>query len=251
MNFLALLTATARSYSFVNSARSALSNTFPALHLSSNPLVQRIMRSASLLHPPQPRYTATYDLQPVYDFIAQRWHNHVTISFKDLTRKTAFLLAARGILRSSDLARISSSSVSFSDKQASFVVKQPKESSVREPHRLVKLTCTKPDAACAVCTLLAYYSRTRAWRLKVGDDDHLFVSCDTAFKPVSSQRIAKWLKSVLHDAGVDTTIFKAHSIRSASATLQRQQGASADEIMAKGHWRSRTVFARFYDRSGV
>lgn len=207
------------------------------------------MRAASLQHPPQPRYSTTYDLQPVYNFIAQRWHNHVTISFSDLTRKTAFLLAARAIMRSSDLARISSSSVSFGDKRASFVVKQPKESTQRQPHRVVKLTCTKPDASCAVCTLLAYCSRTRAWRLKIGDDDHLFVSCDAAFKPVSAQRIAKWLTSVLREAGVDTATFKAHSIRSASATHQRQQGATADAVMAKGHWRSRTVFKRHYDRS--
>lgn len=207
------------------------------------------MRSASLLHPPQPRYSTTFDMEHVYDFIAHTWHDHVNISFTDLTRKTAFLLAARAIMRSSDLARISSSSVSFQRASVSFVVKQPKESSVREPHRLVKLSCTQPDASCAVCSLLAYYSRTRAWRFKVGDRDHLFVSCDNTFRPVSSQRIAKWLTSVLHDAGIDTSIYKAHSIRSASATLQRDQGVGVDEIMAKAHWRSRSVFTRYYDRS--
>jgi site-specific recombinase XerD len=186
----------------------------------------------------------------VFGYINSNWHDSLNISLADLAHRTAFLLAARAILRSSDLARISSSSISFKSRsRVSFVIRQPKEATIREPHRLVTLSCTLPKASCAVCTLLDYYSRTRGWRDKVGDQDHLFVSYDRKFAPVTSQRIAKWLVHVLNEVGVDTTKFKAHSIRSASASHLLETGSTVDEVMRRAHWKSRAVFSKYYDRS--
>jgi len=248
IDFLASLTAQASSYSAINTARSALTTAFPGLNINQR-LVNRVLRAASLLHPPAPRYASTFDITTVYRFIEQHWRDHLVISFRDLSCKTAFLLSARAILRSSDLARISASTIRFSANSVSFVVKQPKESSVKEPHRPVVLHCTQPSVSCGVCTLRAYMTRTFGWRSVFGDDDHLFMSVDDKFTPVSAQRIAKWITFVLQMAGIDTTIFKAHSVRSATATNLRRQGASVEDVMRHGHWRSRSVFSRFYDRA--
>lgn len=43
---------------------------------------------------------------------------------------------------------------------------------------------------------------------------------------VSSSTIARWLKEVLHLAGIDTSIFKAHSYRSASTSAAFSCGIS-------------------------
>ena len=37
-------------------------------------------------------------------------------------------------------------------------------------------------------------------------------------KPVSTNSLARWIKSVLSNAGIDTSVFKAHSVRGASVT---------------------------------
>ena len=51
-------------------------------------------------------------------------------------------------------------------------------------------------------------------------------------------------------AGIDTSLYKAHSVRSASATQMKLAGMSLTQILARAHWSetSRT-FAKFYDRS--
>jgi site-specific recombinase XerD len=185
----------------------------------------------------------------VYNFIDKHWADQRSISFSDLSHKTAFLLAGKGIMRSSDLARISFSSIRFNNTQVTFMVKQPKESNISEPHRLVQLACTLPRSSCAVCTLRIYLARTNEHRDDICNRDHLFLSYDGSFTPVSSQRLAKWIVNVLQRAGIDTSIFKAHSVRSASATQLINQGVTVDQVMRQAHWRSRSVFTKFYDRS--
>ena len=69
------------------------------------------------------------------------------------------------------------------------------------------------------------------------------------FKPVSSQRFSKWIVDVLERCGVDVSKFNAHSIRSAAATSMLQSGHSVDEVMRRAHWKSRSVFRKFYGRS--
>jgi len=154
-------------------------------------------------------------------------------------------------MRSSDLARISSKSINFSADRThvSFVIKSPKEATLSDPHRRVQLRCTPDPNTCAVCALANYFARTYGVRRRYGDQDHLFLSYLAPFKPVSSQRISKWIVDVLERCGVDVSKFKAHSIRSAAATSMLQSGHSVDEVMRRAHWKSRSVFRKFYDRS--
>jgi hypothetical protein len=246
LDFLAYLTSSSRSYSTVNIARSTLVNTFPLLNLSSDPLIQRLLKSASLLYPSQPRYSDTFNLQLVLDFISSNLTSPLTL--EQLTIKTAFLLASSAIMRSSDLARISFSSISFQDSSASFTVIGPKEASLLEPNRLVKIACTSPSSSCAACSLKRYIERTRPQRAFVHDRLFLSLSKNSA---ASSQTIARWLTSVLALAGVDTSLYKAHSVRSAAATLQLKQGQTVEQVMKLGHWKSRSTFSKHYDRAST
>ena len=63
-------------------------------------------------------------------------------------------------------------------------------------------------------------------------------------KPVSSSTIARWLKVLLGKAGVNTEIFKAHSVRSASScTLAAAAaGVTTSDILKVAGWNSETVF---------
>ena len=48
--------------------------------------------------------------------------------------------------------------------------------------------------------------------------------------------------------GIDVTIYKPHSVRSAAASKAKANNASVTEIMTTAGWSSAATFARFYDK---
>lgn len=65
--------------------------------------------------------------------------------------------------------------------------------------------------------LQEYERRTLEFRQhKANMPDPLFISHVKPHKPVSSQRIAHWVKDMLRQAGVNTAVFSAHPVRGAS-----------------------------------
>ena len=68
---------------------------------------------------------------------------------------------------------------------------------------------------CPVLALKAYLDRTA--HLRHSDDMNLLISQRKPHKCVVSQTLAWWMKNIMAAAGIDTTVFKQHSTRSASA----------------------------------
>ena len=103
---------------------------------------------------------------------------------------------------------------------------------------------------CVVEALRQYEARTKQYR-ESGDtakENRLFLSYVKPHKPVTSQRIAHWLKDLLQEAGVDTSIFKTHSARGASTTAAYNKGVSMQEILQTADWSKDSTFRRFYYR---
>ena len=98
---------------------------------------------------------------------------------------------------------------------------------------------------CPVATLREYCSRTTKHK---PEGKHLFLTTTKPFHPASSATIARWIKSTLTRAGVDTTIFCAHSTRSASTSAAADAGVSIPEILEAADWSSKSTFERFYYR---
>ena len=76
----------------------------------------------------------------------------------------------------------------------------------------------------------------------------LLISYGKPHKPVSSEAISRWIKDELSNAGVDTSVFKAHSWRSASSSKAGDAGISVSKILEKGGWKSVQTFKTFYYR---
>jgi hypothetical protein len=57
-----------------------------------------------------------------------------------------------------------------------------------------------------------------------------------------------WIRSSLKAAGVDTTVFKAHSTRGAAASKALASGLSLDSILKAGQWSRESTFSKFYQR---
>ena len=76
----------------------------------------------------------------------------------------------------------------------------------------------------------------------------LIFSYGKPHKPVSSKTISRWIKYELLKAGVDTSVFKAHSCRSASLSKARDAGISVSELLKKTGWKSVHTFKTIYSR---
>ena len=49
-------------------------------------------------------------------------------------------------------------------------------------------------------------------------------------------------------AGIDTTVFKPHSMRAAATSAAKAANVPLQEIMNTAGWRSDSTFVKFYDR---
>ena len=73
------------------------------------------------------------------------------------------------------------------------------------------------------------------------------ISCKPHNK-VSSSTIGRWLKEVLCRAGIDTSVYQAHSTRSAS-TSKASAVVPVDVIMTLAGWSQESSFRKHYDKS--
>ncbi|CAG2225724.1 unnamed protein product [Mytilus edulis] len=64
--------------------------------------------------------------------------------------------------------------------------------------------------------------------------------------PVTTSTLARWLKSVISSAGIDTANHKTHSTRSACTSKAFRAGDSSSETMKQARWSNLTTFSRFY-----
>ena len=89
-------------------------------------------------------------------------------------------------------------------------------------------------------------------RTKVFRDGHtqLLLSYLKPHLPISKDTLARWIRDVLHKAGVDTQ-FGAHSTRSASTSAAASKGLPIDIVLKAAGWSSAATFTRFYKREPV
>ena len=102
---------------------------------------------------------------------------------------------------------------------------------------------------CVVECLREYEARTKDMRPVIaGQENKLFLSIVQPHKPVASGTVARWVRSLLQAAGIDTSQFKPHSVRGASASAAARGGVALSDILALACWSSDSTFRRFYYR---
>ena len=98
---------------------------------------------------------------------------------------------------------------------------------------------------CPVRTLECYVARTEL----LNNTDFLLISYNKPHSNVSSQTVSRWLKSVLSLAGINTSIYSAHSFRHSSTSKANSVGVNVDIIYSRAGWSERSqVFAKHYNR---
>ena len=96
-------------------------------------------------------------------------------------------------------------------------------------------------------TLQAYEARTlefRAWSTE-NRKPSLFLSWIGKHNPVTGSTIARWLRTCLTEAGINTEIFEAHSVRGASSSTAATAKVTIADILKSANWSSAGTFQKF------
>ena len=207
-------------------------------------MITQLMKGVFHSRPPLPKYTSTWDVQKVLDHLNSMGDNE-GISLKHLTLKTVMLLALTRPSRSADLSQLDLKGRQYRPDGLTFLptslAKQSRQGKTIKEFFFPSFPGNKN--ICPVKAVQAYESRTSTLRESA---TRLFLSFIRPHKPVTSSTIARWLKSLLEIAGVDTTIFTAHSVRGASTSKAANMGVTTMDILKAADWSSESVFQKFY-----
>lgn len=249
-NLLAFLTKLYNGglgYSGLNTAISAVS-IFVELcagptGLSQHVLVKRFLRGVFVARPALPRYVVTWDVTILLNY----FKSQVPLSrltLLALSKKLAALLLLLSGHRCHSLYLLDIRNIRCSAGQLKIVFGDLLKQS-RPGHHTQQLCLPaylQNSKLCVVSTYLAYIQRTKVLR---GKQTRLFIATIKPHQTVSKDTLSKWIKSVLALAGIDTSVFTAHSVRSAATSAARVPIAS---ILRTAGWTSECTFRKFYKR---
>ena len=96
--------------------------------------------------------------------------------------------------------------------------------------------------------LRAYINRTAHWR-KSRQHHQLLLGIVAPHKPVCTSTISNWLKQMMASAGINTTVYKCHSVQSAATSKASAAGLlSLEEILRGANWKRASTFQKYYNR---
>ena len=253
LDFITSLFEEGLEYRTINLIRSAVSSThrrIEGIPIGQHPLVKQLFKGVYNSRPPQPRYSSTWDVNVVLDYITKLGENK-DLPLKQLSFKLLMLMCLVSANRISELHALDlrfryhkPNGVLF--KLASLTKKRQTGAAPKECF----FASFPEDKLCVVQCLKEYEKVTQQFREVSSDKPApLFLSYVKPHSSVTAQRMAHWVKDLLKVAGVDTNVFKAHSVRGASTSAALKKGVHLKDILETADWSNESTFKRFYYRS--
>ncbi len=231
-------------------------------------LVVSFLKGARRLHPPRLPSVPPWDLEVVLRALSRPpFEPLVSVDLKELSLKTALLLALALAKRIGDLHAFSvdSDCIRFGPGDCSVTLRPrpgyvPKSLYTPFRKQTVSLsalssessTSRDADAQTSVCPVRAlriYIDHSASFR----QSDQLFVCYGGSAKgrAVSKQRLSHWIVEAITAAytsrGLECPLhIKAHSTRAIASSWAWSRGMSIQDICFAAGWSSQNTFARFY-----
>ena len=251
-NFLSGSFAAGKSYSTINTYRSALSSTlypFNNSAVGTHPLIVRLVKGVYNERRPTPRYSTTWNVTKVTDYLKTLFPLD-QLNLKTLTLKTVMLCALSSAQREQTLCALDLNCMRETLDGFSFVIAERLKTSKPGKSVTLKFDCLPDKTLCTKCTLAAYISRTKALRGNGSNDfvSKLFISYIKPHKPISTDTLSRWIKLVLASAGIDTSVFKTHSVRGAATSHAYAKSVPTAEISRAADWTNERTFRKYYLR---
>ena len=251
LDFLAGLYDQGLQHRSINSIRSAVSMTHKQVDgspIGQHPLVTRLLKGVYNQWPPQPRYSATWDVDVVTKHLAAMGAIE-SLPLKQLSQKLVVLMALVKASRTSELRALDTRFRVYRPNGVVFKLASltKKRTPGLPPKELFFGAFPNDKRLCVVECLKFYEEKTREFRLPGPGEKPLFLSYVRPHNPVTSQRLAHWVKDLLADAGVDES-FKAHSVQGASTSAAMAIGVPLADILGNADWSRESTFRWFYYR---
>ena len=213
-----------------------------------HPLITRLLKAIYKQRPSLPKYTVTYDVNIVLEYLKTLPQNRDN-SLEIHTKKLATLMCLLSGQRSQTLGVLTLDAMHLTEMECTFYISKLVKTSRPKFHTSPLQFQSYPEdhRLCVVLCLRDYIERTKEFRSKP-DSGPLFVSFSKPFQPVTSTTIARWVKAVLPEAGINTTTFTAHSTRSASSSAVKEKGLSLKEISKAAGWTNAETFRIYYNK---
>ena len=212
------------------------------------PLVVQLLKGAYNLRPPLPRYSSMWDVGAVLSFIESKGTNN-NLTLKDLSQKLGMLLALTAIERVSEVIAHDLRYRHYSQDGVMFHLPELTNKSKVGSTLKSSFHASFPSnpKLCVIECLREYEKRTSGFRPKDPSmPNRLLLSHIKPHKPISLATLGRWLKDIISRAGIDTDIFKAHSVRGAAATSSFNIGIPLQDILKLVDWSTDSTFRRFY-----
>lgn len=236
-----------KSYSVINTNKSVLLQTLKLLGNSwceNSVYISRFMKGLYNSNPPAPRYVHSWDVSVVIQYLRTLFPLE-SLDLKMLTLKLVALISLTVAPRAQTLIALNLDDMIILNEKIIFSVTKLLKTSKPGKSFQVHIYHFEKEELCAMHTLLFYIDKTRHLR----KSRQLLISY-VSFDSVSTKTVARWLKEVLWNSGIDTSVFKAHSFRGAAASAAFSRGCSLNEIMKTGDWSSVRNFTKYYLRQG-
>ncbi|XP_044745753.1 uncharacterized protein LOC123307216 isoform X1 [Coccinella septempunctata] len=235
------------SFSVINSYRSALNLIFGPLETGDQKIITRFLKGVANVHPPRPKYSFTWNPDPVLEHLESLYPlENLTIEL--LVKKLVTLMALTSASRVQTLSVIKLENINI--KPDKIEIKIPERIKTTAPGRYQPLLIfpffNNNPKLCVASTIVAYINQTQLCRKDV---KNLILTLRKPIHAASSQTISRWIKKTLYDAGIDTSVYSAHSIRHASTSAAFRAGVNIEQIRNTAGWTptSKTFF-KFYNR---
>lgn len=248
LQFLALLFHSGMSYSSLNTVRSAVA-LVAAPDIGQDYQIKRFFRGVFKLRPSKPRYRVTWDPCTVLSHL-RTYPPNEQLDIKRLTYKLITLMALVTAHRVQTFSLIEVQDIrNLGDK---IEIKIPARVKTSSPNNLQPMLllpfCREDPQLCVASTLCHYVEKTEEARRSRGIDK-LLITFKRPYKAATTQSLSRWIRSVLEESGIDTSIFTAHSTRHAATSAAARRGVSIEIIRNTAGWTSSSqVFANFYNR---
>jgi integrase len=251
LNFLTKLFQ-GRNPSTVNTYRSAISTIAGLMggrkEIGSSPLIARCIQGMWELKPQKAKYESFWDPEIILEKV-KSWGPNEDLSLEKLTDKLIILLKLAIFGRTADLNGIRRSSLVFRENEMSLKIFGSKENRSRQTPSSTPIYVAdfEDPIICPVRCMRNYLDRTA----EITFEDFLFVSLVGGKGHLSKKDIDRRVLRTMRESGINTSIFKSHSVRGAAATKALENGTPLEDVLLTGRWKSISVFKKFYHRSRI
>ena len=212
----------------VNTARSALSSVFPAKEgtlFGKHPLIIRLLRGMFKQRPSLPCYTLICDVAKVLQYIS---NSYSKMSLECLTKKLATLMCILSGQRSQTMSLLYTNYMHIDENHCiSYIASLLKTTRPSFHQQSLEFRRYTDKSLCVIIYIKRYLLETKELR---HSDGSFFISFKPLQKVATSAIIARWVVNVLNEAGVNVSVFSAHSTRSAASSKASDKGFNLAEI---------------------